>query len=159
VRAKSPTADVASPGTSSRCSADVSRVSVITSRATRMARTPTGTLMKKIQPQCKCSAMTPPTSGPMASASAETPAQIPIAIPRCRGGNVAVMIERVAGFIRAAPTPWTIRAPMSHSALGAMPHAREAAVKIASPTTKMSRRPRRSASFPPVSITTAKVSA
>ena len=57
--------------------------------------------MKKIQFQLICSVITPPTSGPIASASAETPAQIPIAIPRCRGGKVAVMIESVAGFISA----------------------------------------------------------
>ena len=28
---------------------------------------------------------------------------MPIAVPRCRGGNVAVMIDSVAGFINAAP--------------------------------------------------------
>ena len=49
--------------------------------------------------------MSPPTSGPIASASADTPAQIPIAVPRSRGGNVAAMIESVAGFISAAPAP------------------------------------------------------
>src|SRR6266540_2268621 len=51
--------------------------------------------MKKIQFQLMCSVITPPTSGPIASASADTPAQIPIAVPRWRGGNVTVMIERV----------------------------------------------------------------
>ena len=77
--------------------------------------------MKKIQLQLTCSVIRPPTSGPIASASAETPAQIPIAVPRCRGGNVAVMIESVAGFISAAPTPCTMRAPISKSALGGEP--------------------------------------
>ena len=51
------------------------------------------------------STIRPPTSGPIASASAETPAQMPIAWPRSLGGNVAVMIESVAGFISAAPMP------------------------------------------------------
>ena len=60
--------------------------------------------MKKIQLQLIRSVMMPPTSGPIASASAETPAQIPIAVPRWRAGNVATMIESVAGFISAAPT-------------------------------------------------------
>ena len=55
----------------------------------------------------------PPTSGPIASAIAETPAQIPIAVPRCRGGKVAVMIESDAGFMSAAPTPWAMRAAIS----------------------------------------------
>ena len=79
--------------------------------------------MKKIQFQLMCSVIRPPTSGPIASASAETPAQMPIAIPRCRGGNVAVMIESVAGFISAAPTPWTTRAPIRMSRVGASPQA------------------------------------
>ena len=83
----------------------MSRDSLITSRATTIARIPTGMLMKKIQFQLTCWVITPPTSGPIASASAETPAQMPIAIPRWRGGKVAVMIESVAGFIRAEPMP------------------------------------------------------
>ena len=70
--------------------------------------------MKKIQFQLMCSVIRPPTSGPIASASAETPAQIPIAVPRCRGGKVTVMIESVAGFISAAPTPCTTRARDQH---------------------------------------------
>ena len=62
--------------------------------------------------------MMPPTSGPIASASAETPAQIPIAVPRWRGGNVATMIDSVAGFISAAPTPWTARDAISSRVRG-----------------------------------------
>ena len=69
--------------------------------------------MKKIQPQWMSSVSSPPTSGPIASASAETPAQMPIAMPRWRGGNVAVMIDSVAGFISAAPIPCTVRAAIS----------------------------------------------
>src|SRR5262245_44960544 len=65
-------------------------------RAASTPSTPIGTLMKKIQLQLTFSVRRPPTSGPIASASAETPAQIPIAAPRRRGGKVAVMIESVA---------------------------------------------------------------
>jgi len=108
---------------------------------TRIASAPTGTLMKKIQFQLMCCVMRPPASGPIASASAETPAQIPIAWPRCRGGNVATMIESVAGFMSAAPSPCTARAPIRNPALGARPHAREDSEKTTSPTTKMRRRP------------------
>ena len=86
--------------------------------------------MKKIQFQLICSVMIPPTSGPIASASAETPAQMPIAVPRWRGGKVATMIDSVAGFISAAPTPWTTRAPISTPALFASPQASDDAVKI-----------------------------
>ena len=101
----------------------------------------------------------PPTSGPIASASAETPAQIPIAIPRCFGGKVAAMIESVAGFISAAPAPWTTRAAISISPESASPHQSEAPVKTTMPTTKMRRRPYASASLPPISISAAKLSA
>ena len=101
----------------------------------------------------------PPTSGPIASASAETPAQIPIAIPRWRGGNVAEMIASVAGFISAAPTPWTMRPPISDWPASASPQKRDEIVKITIPITKMRRRPNMSASFPPVSISAAKLSA
>ena len=69
--------------------------------------------MKKIQLQLTFSVRRPPTIGPIASASAETPAQMPIAVPRWRGGKVAVMIDSVAGFISAAPMPCTVRAAMS----------------------------------------------
>jgi hypothetical protein len=115
--------------------------------------------MKKIQFQPACSVRSPPTSGPSASASADTPAQSPIAVPRCLAGNVTVMIESVAGFIIAAPTPWATRAPISASPLEASPQAREAAVKTPMPKTKMRRRPYASASFPPISISAANVRA
>ena len=84
-------------------------------KAAAIASTPTGTLMKKTQLQLIFSVMMPPTSGPIASASAETPAQMPIAVPRWRGGNETVMIESVAGFISAAPRPWTTRAADQHA--------------------------------------------
>ena len=120
---------------------------------------PTGTLTKKIQFQLACSVSRPPISGPSASASAEVPAQIPIAVPRWRGGNVTAMIDSVAGFISAAPTPCAMRAAMSVSPLEARPQAREARVKIVMPVTKTSRRPYASASLPPISISAANVSA
>jgi hypothetical protein len=104
-------------------------------RAANTPRTPIGMLMKKIQLQLICSVSTPPTSGPIASASAETPAQIPIAMPRSRGGKVAVMIDRVAGFISAAPMPCTVRAPMRTSGPVASAQARDDTVKMINPTT------------------------
>ena len=113
VSAKSPTPEATRPGMSSRCSAEVSRDSWMTSRPTISPRMPMGTFTKKIQLQSMCSVMSPPMSGPIASAIAETPAQMPIAIPRWCGGKVAEMIESVAGIISAAPTPWSVRAPIS----------------------------------------------
>ena len=98
-------------------------------------------------------------SGPMARAVADTPAQIPSAAPRSFGGKVAVMIDSVAGIINAAPTPWRTRAPMRSSAVPASPQRSDVSVKITRPIEKMRRRPSMSASFPPVSIRTAKLSA
>ena len=40
------------------------------------------------------------------------------------------MIESVAGFISAAPAPWTTRAAISISPESARPHQSEASVKI-----------------------------
>ena len=116
-------------------------------------------LTKKIQFQLMSCVSTPPSIGPIASASAETPAQMPIAVPRWRGGNVAVMIESVAGFISAAPTPCTVRAAISEPASLARPHHSDAAVKTTSPAMKIRRRPNRSASLPPVRSSTPNVSA
>src|ERR671934_85856 len=57
-----------------------------------------------------CSVMIPPSRGPIARAIADTPAQMPIAVPRSRTAKVAEMIERVDGIISAAPIPWMARA-------------------------------------------------
>src|SRR5215472_9852701 len=97
--------EVASPGRSSRCPSEVSRDSSISTGASSSAARPAGTLMKEIQFQFACSVSSPPASGPIDSASEETPAQMPIAVPRWRGGKLAVMIDSVAGFISAAPRP------------------------------------------------------
>ena len=71
--------------------------------------------MKKIARQPTCSVRKPPSTGPIASASAETPAQVPIALPRSWAGKASVTIESVAGIISAAPTPWTTRLATSIS--------------------------------------------
>ena len=93
------------PGKSTRCSVVSSRDSWVANRVTATAPTATGRLRKKIARQDTYSASAPPTTGPIASASAETPAQVPIALPRSAGGKAFVMIERVAGIMKAAPTP------------------------------------------------------
>ena len=99
------------------------------------------------------------TSGPIASARAEVPAQIPIAVPRSRGGKVAALMESVAGFMRAAPAPCRIRAPISSLLVFARPQRSDEIVKTAMPMTKMRRRPYASAIFPPTSMSAANVSA
>ena len=140
VSANRPSADVASPGRS-RLAWVSSRDSSMKRRLATIPRAPTGTLTKKIQLQSMCSVIRPPTSGPIASASADVPAQIPMAVPRSRGGNVAAMIDSVAGFIKAAPAPCRIRAPMSISEEPASPQRSEASVKTTIPMMNTSLRP------------------
>ena len=88
---------------------------------TATAPAATGRLRKKIARQETSSVSQPPTSGPIASAMADTPAQVPIALPRSSGGNALVMIDRVPGIINAAPMPWTAREATSQPSVGAKP--------------------------------------
>ena len=44
-----------------------------------------------------------PTTGPTASAIADTPARVPIALPHSSGGKAFEMIDRVQGIMKAAP--------------------------------------------------------
>jgi hypothetical protein len=69
------------------------------------------------------------------------------------------MIESVAGFMSAAPTPCTVRAAISELAPPARPHQSDAPVKMTRPAMKMARRPSRSASLPPLRSSTPNVSA
>ena len=114
-----------------------SRDSSMRRKLATIPTTPTGTLTKKIQFQLACSVSRPPIRGPIASARAETPAQIPIAGRAGAAGTSTAMIESVAGFISAAPAPWTTRAAMSISPLVARPQASEAAVNTTIPRTKI----------------------
>lgn len=121
--------------------------------------TPTGTLIRKIQPHFRCWLIRPPTTGPRARASALTAAQMPMAMLRSLTlVKVAMMIASVVGISSAAPTPWTARLAMSKSPLPASPAASEDRVKTAMPTRNSRRRPYTSASRPPTSSSPASVS-
>ena len=98
VSAKSAAAEVITPGISIRRGPLVSRDSRMTTAASARVANPTGTLMKKIQPQLRYWLSRPPISGPTASARAPTALQIPTAAARCRPSvNVAEMIASVVG--------------------------------------------------------------
>ena len=125
---------------------------------TTTASAATGRLRKKIDCQETFSTRKPPTTGPMASASALTPAHVPIALPRSSGGNVLEMIERVPGIMNAAPTPWTVRPVTSQASLGDSPMKAELAAKSTTPKRNIRRRPNRSPRRPPVTSSTAKLS-
>ena len=96
--------------------------------------TPSGTLIRKIQPHRRCWLITPPSAGPPARASAPAAAQMPMAMVRSRMSvNAATMMASVAGISSAAPTPWTARLAMSTLALPASPAASEERVKTPRP--------------------------
>ena len=122
------------------------------------APTATGRLRKKIARQETYSVSAPPTAGPSASASADTPAHVPIARPRSCGGNVFEMIERVPGIMNAPPMPWIARPATSQCWLGARPIRALDRAKTATPNRNMRRRPKMSPSRPPVTSSTANVS-
>ena len=108
--------------------------------------------------QLTCSVRKPPTTGPSASASAETPAQVPIALPRSCGGKAFVMIESVAGIMKAAPMPWTARLRTNERSLGARPAVADESANTITPKRNARRRPKMSPSRPPVTSSTANTS-
>jgi hypothetical protein len=130
----------------------------VANSVTATAPTAIGGLMTKIARQLRSSVRNPPTTGPIASASALTPAHVPIVMPRCSAGNACVMIDSVAGIMNAAPIPWTARNATSTASLGAKPIARLEAPNTATPNRKSLRRPKMSPSRPPVTMSTANVS-
>ena len=82
-----------------------SRDSATAQSVTSAPTIPTGTLIQKTADQSTRSTRTPPSTGPMASASAEMPAQMPIAVPSSLRGKAATMIDSVSGFISAPADP------------------------------------------------------
>ena len=135
-----------------------SRDSCVAKSVTATAPAATGRLMKKIDCHETCSTRKPPTTGPIASASAETPAHVPIALPRSCGGKAFVMIDRVAGIMNAAPTPWRARPATSHAWLCEKPMNALEAANNTTPKRKTLRRPKMSPSRPPVTSSTPKAS-
>ena len=112
--------------------------------------TPSGTLMRKIQPQCRCWLTTPPIAGPSARPSAPIAPEMPIAMVRSRAlVNVATTIASDAGSTSAAPSPCTARAAISTPPLPARPAASEESVKMARPARNTRRLPKTSATRPP----------
>src|SRR2546430_16534975 len=101
--------------------------------------------MKKIARQDTASVRKPPSTGPIASASAETPAQVPIALPRSAAGKAFVTIDSVAGIIRAPPTPWTTRLATRAVVSGAKPAVADGVEDRLKPIRKGKRPPKMSA--------------
>jgi hypothetical protein len=115
-------------------------------------------LSRKIDCQLTLSTRKPPTTGPIASASALTPAHVPIALPRSCGGNALAMIDSVAGIMNAAPTPCTARHATSHASPRAKAIMPLDSANVTTPMRNVRRRPKMSPSRPPVTSSTAKAS-
>ncbi len=138
-----------SPGTSSRAGPRAGHARLPSPRdsatngiAIATVIAPSGTLIRKIQPQCRCWLMTPPIAGPSARPSAPIAPEMPIAVVRSRGSvNVAAMIASDAGRMSAAPSPCTARAAISTPPLPARPAASEESVKMTRPARNIRRLP------------------
>ena len=64
------------------------------------------------------------------------------------------MSPRMAGHISAPPTPISARQAISSPTSGTTPHSSENSAKIVAPTMNIRLRPSRSASRPPVTMST-----
>ena len=124
-----------------------------------IAAIPTGTLTKKIHSQPRCSVISPPSSGPIATEPPTVAPQIPIAFARSRPSNSCAISASAVANMAAAPAPWTPRAKLSTVASPEMPQANEAMVKSAKPKLNTRRRPIRSPIEPATSRNDARVSA
>ena len=100
----------------------------------------------------------PPMNGPAAKEIDVRPDQRPIAWPRSAGTNAPWIMARLPGVSSAAPIPWTSRATMSTSGVGASPQSSEAIANQTTPMTNTRRRPNRSPRAPPSRIREASVS-
>ena len=156
--AVSPTVSVATPGTSTSRVAVSSRDSCTANRVTTIASAATGTLSKKIDCQLTSWTRKPPSTGPIASAIAETPAHVPIARPRSCAGNALVMIDRVPGIMKPEPTPCRARNAISQLSLCESAIMKLEKANTLTPMRNMRLRPNRSPRRPPVTSSTANVS-
>jgi hypothetical protein len=119
---------------------------------------PIGTLSQKIQFQAMPSTTAPPTNGPSATPSPETPAQTPSAIPRWRPGKASESSVSVSGMTIAGPGP--LQRAGGHERVDRRASAARAleSVKTPRPMENIRLRPKRSPSAAPVMSSTAKVS-
>ena len=154
---KSATEKVATPGRSIRegsCAATLASLRSVRTIAT----SPIGTLTKKIHSQPRCSVISPPTSGPIATAPPIVAPQTPNAVARSAPWNSCPISASEVANIAAPPTPCRPRARLSRVGSPEMPQRKEAKVKIPKPIEKTRRRPSRSPSEPAVSRKAARVS-
>ncbi len=112
----------------------VSRLSGAARQVSANTATHSGTLIAKIQRHEALSTSQPPSNGPMAAATPDSPAQVPMAGARSSGRNDAWMRDRAPGVSRAAPTPWSTRRAMSWAGVWAAAHSADATRNQPTPT-------------------------
>ncbi len=120
------------------------------------AAMPTGTLTQKIQ--CHESALVsrPPAIGPSATPRPAIADHTPSARARRSAGTLVVSSVSVSGISTAPPAPWMTRAAISIALPVDSAAAAEEPVNSSRPATSILRRPKRSPSAAPVSMSTAK---
>ena len=124
-------------------------------RVNTMATTPIGTLMPKIQRQLARCTSRPPSTGPIAGASAIGTLMIRLSRTRSFGGKVRYSMAIPTGVISPPPMPCTIRKITSCSTVCARPHAADAMVNSPTASRNTSRAPNRSPSQPATGMATA----
>lgn len=133
-----------------------SRDSLTVSRTPMMIRMPSGMLMPNAHRHENAVVNHPPRSGPTAAMPPMVDPQTAKAMPRSRPRKVALMSDSVVGRIIAPPTPWTRRAAIRRSPVGARAAATEDRTNSTTPMSMMRRLPKRSASEPKISSSDAK---
>ncbi len=117
-----------------------------------------GTLMRNTACQEKFSTRNPPSSGPSTPASPAVADHRPMALPRSSTGNTTVMIDSVAGMMKAPPMPMNARVAMSCVELSDIAAATEPTPNTTKPNCSAPTRPKRSPSAPAVSRSPANTS-
>ena len=118
-------------------SRDSSTLVIATARATRQI----GMLTKKIQRHDNPLVSTPPSTGPIATATPVVAPNAPNAVPRSLPWNAEASSASAVANIAAPPIPCPARAMHKKTRLGARPHRAEPIVNSTVPIANTSRRP------------------
>ena len=116
-------------------------------------------MTRKMEPHEKCSRRYPPASGPIATPSPDSPAQIEMARARSSGSpNTFVRMDSVLGMMNAAPKPCSARVVIKTPGVPAQADASEPAANKTRPAVSAVLRPKRSPRLPARSRKLAKTS-
>src|SRR5271168_3005853 len=121
------------------------------------AAMPTGMLIQKIQAHETELMMSPPNTGPITAAIAQTLARYPCTLPRSRAGYRSATTVIATGCIAPAPTPWMSR----HQIMTGMDHANPAKIepkrKIPIPMSMIGLRQQERRKYPAVETQTTEI--